>query len=297
MANKHYGNFGDIWKHLALAEILQLEKPRQYWESHSGSASYEFTRSAERDHGALHFFSHGDQSGAIKSSQFYTRFKKIFENTGKPGIYPGSPLIALEILSDDVDRFVFCDLDGDSIASIDRAARDLKVPKLKMTVKTGDGLMTIENEAAEIKAGISSDIFILIDPYCIFDENEDGLNSLEVFLKLISSGMKVVLWYSFSSLCHYKALRNIFGFSTSLFEPKIASKKLWCGEIMIKASWQNGKINPALGILGCGILCANLDDKTVSMCKKVGQELAEVYRNSLIANGDSGELLFNNYTL
>jgi hypothetical protein len=33
MANTHYGEIGDIWKHLPLAEILAIERPRRYWES------------------------------------------------------------------------------------------------------------------------------------------------------------------------------------------------------------------------------------------------------------------------
>ncbi len=35
MANVHYGGIGDIWKHLPLAEILSIETPSTYWESHS----------------------------------------------------------------------------------------------------------------------------------------------------------------------------------------------------------------------------------------------------------------------
>gem|GEM_PF-3449085 len=35
MANKHFGSIGDIWKHLPLAEILEIERPRNYWESHA----------------------------------------------------------------------------------------------------------------------------------------------------------------------------------------------------------------------------------------------------------------------
>ncbi len=38
MANRHFGRIGDVWKHLPLAEILLLETPRRYWETHAGSA-------------------------------------------------------------------------------------------------------------------------------------------------------------------------------------------------------------------------------------------------------------------
>jgi hypothetical protein len=40
MPNRHFGEIGDVWKHLPLASILQIENPRYYWETHSGSAIY-----------------------------------------------------------------------------------------------------------------------------------------------------------------------------------------------------------------------------------------------------------------
>jgi 23S rRNA (adenine2030-N6)-methyltransferase len=51
MANIHYGNIGDIWKHLPLAEILAIEAPSAYWESHAGSSHYALTHSPEREYG------------------------------------------------------------------------------------------------------------------------------------------------------------------------------------------------------------------------------------------------------
>jgi hypothetical protein len=39
MANVHYAKIGDGWKHLFLAEVLRIECPRRYWESHAGSSS------------------------------------------------------------------------------------------------------------------------------------------------------------------------------------------------------------------------------------------------------------------
>jgi hypothetical protein len=53
MANIHYGNIGDVWKHLPLAEILSMEAPNTYWESHAGSSQYPLTHSAERDYGVF----------------------------------------------------------------------------------------------------------------------------------------------------------------------------------------------------------------------------------------------------
>ena len=62
MANHHYGRIGDIWKHLPLAEILEIEQPAEYWESHGGSARYPLTHSWQRDFGVFYFLSHAAKS-------------------------------------------------------------------------------------------------------------------------------------------------------------------------------------------------------------------------------------------
>src|SRR6516162_8570381 len=40
MANQHFGNIGDVWKHVVLAEVLEREPPAWYAETHAGSAAY-----------------------------------------------------------------------------------------------------------------------------------------------------------------------------------------------------------------------------------------------------------------
>jgi 23S rRNA A2030 N6-methylase RlmJ len=40
MANQHFGNLGDVWKHLWLAGVVAGVRPGQYVETHAGSALY-----------------------------------------------------------------------------------------------------------------------------------------------------------------------------------------------------------------------------------------------------------------
>ena len=40
MANRHFGKIADVWKHAALAEVLELEPPGRYAETHAGSGAY-----------------------------------------------------------------------------------------------------------------------------------------------------------------------------------------------------------------------------------------------------------------
>jgi 23S rRNA A2030 N6-methylase RlmJ len=55
MANRHFGKLADVWKHAALAEVLELERPRRYAETHAGSAAYPIVHDTEREFGILRF--------------------------------------------------------------------------------------------------------------------------------------------------------------------------------------------------------------------------------------------------
>jgi hypothetical protein len=40
MANPHFANLGDVWKHLSLTEVISWLQPGHYVETHAGSAIY-----------------------------------------------------------------------------------------------------------------------------------------------------------------------------------------------------------------------------------------------------------------
>ena len=70
MANVHYAKIGDVWKHLPLAEVLEIGAPRRYLESHAGSASYPLTPSAESSYSVLHFLSQAALSPVLDGSAY-----------------------------------------------------------------------------------------------------------------------------------------------------------------------------------------------------------------------------------
>lgn len=92
MANHHFGNFGDVWKHLALAEVLALERPSRYAETHAGSGSYAMVDDAERRFGVLRFLEVADDTASLRNS----RYRALLNQFGDArGFYPGSALMAM----------------------------------------------------------------------------------------------------------------------------------------------------------------------------------------------------------
>ena len=68
MSYTHYGEIGDIWKHLPLCEFLANEKPRYYIESNSAYPVYELTPSWERDYGIYTILGNIAQSSILGGS-------------------------------------------------------------------------------------------------------------------------------------------------------------------------------------------------------------------------------------
>ncbi|MFW5653911.1 MAG: hypothetical protein ACOC0P_07675 [Planctomycetota bacterium] len=93
MANHHFGNFGDLWKHLPLAEVLALGHPNRHWETHAGSALYAMTPARGRDHGILWYLSHLEQRHLLRDSMYarltWPLFKEALQRRTAP-IVPDS---------------------------------------------------------------------------------------------------------------------------------------------------------------------------------------------------------------
>src|SRR5262249_20158287 len=112
--NNHFAEPGDVWKHLPLAEILRVNPPRHYWETHAGSASYALTVSPSRLHGSLRFLSCAPGDPDLQGCAYLHALQ------ASPGSYPGSPSLALQALGQNA-TYLFCDIDPESASTL-RAA-------------------------------------------------------------------------------------------------------------------------------------------------------------------------------
>jgi hypothetical protein len=101
--NNHFAELGDVWKHLPLAEILRVDPPRAYWETHAGSASYPLTESPSRLHGALRFLSFAPYDPDLGSCAYLAALRH------EPGVYPGSATLAMRSLGTSAS-YLFCDV-------------------------------------------------------------------------------------------------------------------------------------------------------------------------------------------
>ncbi len=295
MADRHYGEIGNLWKHLPLAEILNIQKPKEYWETHSGSAQYPLTHSPTRDYGIYYFLEHAEDSTSLSMSTYL----KILKSLGKGGelkTYPGSPYIAMTLLKEGTS-FLFCDLDEASLRSIETLAKKFKTPARKIRTVHGDGVPIVADAAAKIPAADLSNVVVFIDPYRPFVESDNGVNAIQLFADLTQKGIKTVLWYGYDSHEYrdtiLSAIRLPF---INRDEEVLMVPHIWCGDINLVAM-EDATFTDVPGVLGYGVACGNLSNLAMAACDKLGQELAGIYETAEFPDGHTGALNYQSIPL
>jgi 23S rRNA A2030 N6-methylase RlmJ len=270
MANRHFAALGDVWKHLALAELLRLRPPTHYWETHAGSPEYALTESPTRVHGAIRFLAVAPTDSLLRGCSYLDALR------AQPGIYPGSPSLALRALGHGAS-YLFCDCDAASA----RALRDAGSGS-RVRVVEGDGVSTIRNEADGPSLN-PSDILVHIDPFDPFERlTPDSLTPLELAAALAERGYRVVYWYGYESLDDRGWARH----EISRLAPRV---DLWCGDVLIPAPF----IYPERhGVWGCGVVLANMTTVETEMCTRLGAALEDLSVDDVLASNERSRLAF-----
>jgi hypothetical protein len=282
MANVHYAKIGDVWKHLPLAEVLRVERPGRYWESHAGSSTYPLTHSSERDYGEFLFLEHAGRSPALEGSA-YRRLLDPRERGKAPTTYPGSPLIAMKLLGCAGGSFLFCDLDDASLANIAEGARALGVPSGRVRLVKGDGVSTLDGELAELTEDEAVGTFLHVDPYHPLGPGLGGETPLGLFARAAERGVGCMLWYGFDATSDRAIVLDAL-------REGIAGPA-WHGEVSLRAD-DLSEVGFDPGVLGCGVVMCNVSQEALAACSRVGKGLAHAYAGARLPNDRDGALQF-----
>jgi hypothetical protein len=262
MANHRFGKLADVWKHLPLTEIVHLEQPGAYWESHAGSALYPMVDDPERIFGAQRFLRVSADYPTLHNAHYRQQLLRHATAEGTLTSYPGSPMPAMSDLGAG-HRFLFCDVDPASVASVDEAARALRLGS-SVTAVVADGMAALRPESR--LAGGAGSVVAHID-----------------------RGVGLVYWYG-----HSVPEERAWAFEE--LARRCPSAILWCGHVLV--ALQEG--HPVRGDLGTattsgtgfGIVGANLQAETLRTCERLGQELALAYDGAGLPGGGQGRLDF-----
>jgi 23S rRNA A2030 N6-methylase RlmJ len=295
MPNRHFGEIGDIWKHLPLAAILDLEIWDRYFETHSGSGLYSLAindpqqndRWWKIEYGVLNVWNAVKYPSSFLSQSKYGQLLFILSRNGMLEWSPGSPWIALKCMKNEVIKeFMFCDVDPESLKSIEEVAKPLDLPQTVMlNLCLKDGLQSVWKRIQEEEHSLKKTLLFL-DPYDIFakDVEKNQLDSVFVFQKAVRLQMPTVLWYGFDSSSDRQKKLNAI--KQSIQE----SGNVYYTEIVFD-QLDKIKINPGIKG-GCVMVLANLRSTTISAVLELGKALENIYQNSVLVDGSSGRIQF-----
>ncbi|MGN6676428.1 MAG: 23S rRNA (adenine(2030)-N(6))-methyltransferase RlmJ [Streptosporangiaceae bacterium] len=186
MANPHFGKLADVWKHAALSEVLELERPRRYAETHAGSGAYPIVHDAEREFGILRFLQVAAGSEVLTRSRYNA--VAAFWLNGR-GLYPGSALQAMTILGDD-SSYLLCDMDPESAADLQYWGRELNLSRCE--VVQADGMAAV---AAWLDQDAGQPGLVHIDPFDPHARGPAGYTPHDQAVRVAESGTPLVNCY------------------------------------------------------------------------------------------------------
>lgn len=276
MANSHFGNLGDVWKHLVLAEVLEREPPRWYAETHAGSASYLLNRDPQQEFGIWRFLAAAPRSAQLARSRYYAIAGSCA--TASPATYPGSPLLAMTILGDS-SAYLLCDLDPGSAADLRSWSRQLGLRHCE--VADADGMAAV---AAYLARG-EGDGLVHVDPFEPDAPGPSGESALECAARVADSSA-LLFWYASG-----QDPAPDDGVPARL--RALTDAPLWCGEVAVvtrDASARDARRAATPGVVG--VVLAHVRPATASACAALGQALAEAYSGATLPAGQPASLIF-----
>lgn len=178
--NHHFGNVGDVVKHLVLCELLRGH-PTEYVETHAGDPDYALEQLRERAWGVRDLL---DDADGDLSSTAYLRLLRGHVHAGR---CPGSVGLALGLLEPGTTLYRLWDIDRESWRRI-REAFVLRGAGDRLHLSGSDGL------GGALTMAPCRGRLTMIDPFHL-DAREDGPDSLELATTLWGCGEQVMLWY------------------------------------------------------------------------------------------------------
>jgi hypothetical protein len=265
--NNHFAELGDVWKHLPLAEILRINPPRQYWETHSGSASYTLTESPSRLHGALRFLSCAPRDPDLACCAYLKALQS------SPGVYPGSPALALRTLGR-AATYLFCDVDPESAVSLRSASAGFAARVIE-----ADGVSAIYREA-QLGQVDPADVLVHIDPFDPYERvTAQAQTPIELAAWLARAGYRLFYWYGYDCV----ERRGWASGEISRLSPGV---NVWCGDVLMPACVYPGMT----GAWGCGVVLANMTSSEVHACERLGRALERISETDVVESNDPPRL-------
>jgi 23S rRNA (adenine2030-N6)-methyltransferase len=283
MANRHFGKLADVWKHLVLAEVLSVDRPRRLCDTHAGHACYQMTTDAERRYGVLGLMEAAIDDDVLNTSAYFRLLVGQRGGVGELCDYPAGPMLAMLELGAG-SEYLFCDLDPESCANICEVALRLGLEAMVRVVE-GDGMTVVREAVGDTGRGT----LVYTDPFEHRAAAPGGLSALGLAQEAAERGAAVVYWYGYNRADQRRWIFDLLRASA----PTIG---WWCGDLMVSApdaDMRNGDLGAATSPgTGFGLVCANVSSEALQRCCDLGRALGDAYEGRVLPDGRTGSLDF-----
>ena len=291
MTYTHFGKQADVLKHLLLCELLRIEKPQVYVETNAACAQYALERTPEQEYGIYHFLKRAGAAEkeciperteyyhpqeALRRSFYYQQESEAMQANR----YIGSPGLAMNILGDTA-RYIFFDIESEPLENVSQYA-STKELKECINLFNRDSI----EGTLELLSSLPASSFLHIDPYEIDKPGRNGRTYLDVFIEAAKAGMRCFLWYGYMTLKDKRHLEELIAQSL----PEAGIRNTTGVELTLKMIKEDiAESNP--GVLGSGVLGANLSEESNAVIPKYAAWLEEIYKDAKYKNLDGSVYL------
>ena len=291
MTYTHFGKQADVLKHLLLCELLRIEKPQVYVETNAACAQYALERTPEQEYGIYHFLKKAGAAekecmperaeyhhpkGALRRSAYYQQESEAMQANR----YIGSPGLAMNILGDTAP-YIFFDIESAPLENVSQYAAT-KGLKECITLFNRDSI----EGTLELLSSLPASSFLHIDPYEIDKPGRNDRTYLDVFIEAAKAGMRCFLWYGYITLKDKRHLEELIAQSL----PEANIRNATGVELTLKMIKEDiAESNP--GVLGSGVLGANLSEESNAVIQKYAAWLEEIYKDAKYKNLDGSVYL------
>ncbi|MCM0273090.1 hypothetical protein [Bacteroides fragilis] len=291
MTYTHFGKQADVLKHLLLCELLRIEKPQVYVETNAACAQYALERTPEQEYGIYHFLKRAEAAEkeciperteyyhpqeALRRSFYYQQESEAMQANR----YIGSPGLAMNILGDTA-RYIFFDIESEPLENVSQYA-GTKELKECINLFNRDSI----EGTLELLSSLPASSFLHIDPYEIDKPGRNSRTYLDVFIEAAKAGMRCFLWYGYMTLKDKRHLEELIAQSL----PEAGIRNATGVELTLKMIKEDiAESNP--GVLGSGILGANLSEESNAVIQKYAAWLEEIYKDAKYKNLDGSVYL------
>ncbi|RGN59678.1 hypothetical protein DXA67_11530 [Bacteroides fragilis] len=291
MTYTHFGKQADVLKHLLLCELLRIEKPQVYVETNAACAQYALERTPEQEYGIYHFLKKAGAAEkeciperteyyhpqeALRRSFYYQQESEAMQANR----YIGSPGLAMNILGDTA-RYIFFDIESEPLENVSQYA-GTKELKECINLFNRDSI----EGTLELLSSLPASSFLHIDPYEIDKPGRNGRTYLDVFIEAAKAGMRCFLWYGYMTLKDKRHLEELIAQSL----PEAGIRNATGVELTLKMIKEDiAESNP--GVLGSGVLGANLSEESNAVIQKYAAWLEEIYKDAKYKNLDGSVYL------